>query len=463
MKNVKNKIYCALFGIIFALAVFSCVEPEPDTPEETDGEITIGVRILSLVVLRGGNAQCMATVTGTTNKDVTWSIDDENKHQDTEIKVNPANRQVMLYVAEDETLTTITIRASSKEDPNRSGAATVPVPVPEINGVEISLLEPWVVPWQNVVDVGPGGEIEFTAKAVGKDFSRDAITWLIDDNGKNTSTTITGTTFTDDGKVISQGQLKVASGEVLQSFKVQAFSKWDESKIGEVTVNVKEPTLKGAELTGPWGIAAGSSGKYKAIITGTGKVDQEVDWEILRMSYSIFRADHKDPLSPEEVAKYGLDPDYEYGTGNWGGDELNVRLGATGITVTKGGELTWAITWRNTGIKYDHGYIFEAVPIQYDPDTRAVTYNVCDELGGPTGEDLNTDYNWKTLDPFVSGTAMGGDGTFSVDGQEVYGAVIVSATPRADPSLKKEMEIEISYTGVMEPPTPSPVSLKLKQ
>jgi hypothetical protein len=468
---MKKKIYYALFGIIIALAIFSiaaCEEEIPDTPEVTDDDgITIGVRILSSYVLRGGNVQCIATVVGTTNKDVTWSIDEENKHQGTTITVNPVNRQVMLNVADDETLGTITIRAASKEDPNRSGTAKVPVPVPQINNVKISLLEPWVVPWANVVDVGLGGEIEFTAEAVGKDFSRDAITWLIEGEGKNAGTTITGITYKDNGIEISEGQLKVASGETLTSFKVQAFSRWDQSIIGEVTVNVREPTLKGVELTGPWGIAAGSSGKYKTIITGTGKVNQEVDWEIERMSYSIYRAAHDYAaekvdgvwvtVKPEDIDEDKFES--YFWTGNFGGNELNVRLGDT-MTVTNKllGTPARAITWRNTGEKGENGFIFEPIPIQYDPVTRAVTYNICDELGGPTGEDLNTELDPKTLDPFVSGTAMGGDGTFSVDGQEVYGAVKVTATPKAAPALKKEMEIEISYSGTMEPPTPSPVS-----
>jgi hypothetical protein len=415
-------------------------------------------------------------VKGTTNKSIKeWSIVEENKHVDTVITINEANGQVMLRVADDETLETITVRAVSKEDPEKSGTVKVTVPVPQINNVEISLLEPWVVPWLNVVDVGPGGEIEFTAKAVGKDFSRDAITWLIDGDGKNAGTTITDSTFTVDGTVISQGQLKVASGEILTSFKVQAYSRWDESKIGEVTVNVKEPVLLGANLNGPLGLAVGSGGKYKMIITGTGKVNQDVDWEIQRMSYSVHIGMHLDHLTPAQVTAHGLDPAGEYWRGNYGEYHLDVRFSDTGIIVTNKlhGDPMPAITWRNTGIIFsdpdegEKGFIFKEVPIEYVLNDRKIIFNNAHELytvieDEVTGveTDITAEYDWKTLNPFMPGTVIAEDGTLSVDGGEVWGTVKITATPIADPSLIKEMEIEISTNFVPSPP--QPVSLNLK-
>ena len=78
----------------------------------------------SPVVTRGGSQNFSATVTGTNNppQGVTWSIDQPDKHEQTTISASG-----VLTVASAETLTTLTVRATSTFNTMLSGIATVTV------------------------------------------------------------------------------------------------------------------------------------------------------------------------------------------------------------------------------------------------------------------------------------------------------------------------------------------------
>jgi hypothetical protein len=129
------------------------------------------------------------------------------------------NTSGLFQVASDETVASITIRATSTFDTGKSGTATVTVPQPTVSGVELS---PSVA-----VFVSPGGTRQFSATVKGTNSPSQTVDWTLVGNS-HTSTTISST-----------GSLSVASGETAESFKVRATSTADTNVYGEVTVRTK--------------------------------------------------------------------------------------------------------------------------------------------------------------------------------------------------------------------------------
>ena len=172
MKNILKR-HSVFLGITLAAVIVSLMAGCDNDPDDNTGpvappDITVEVRINSSSpnVLRGGIVTFLVAVKGTDNKNVTWSIDEGNKHQETKIYTN-AEGEICLSVSEDETLGTLTVRAVSEADPEKSGTVKVTIPAPTVEKIEISLPQPWVDPWQGKVDTGQGGETEFTVKVTG--------------------------------------------------------------------------------------------------------------------------------------------------------------------------------------------------------------------------------------------------------------------------------------------------------
>jgi len=415
------------FGIIAAIIVFflaGCDNDSNGNPPIIPPNITVTVRINSSDSLRRGEeVGCLAAVSGTDNKTVKWSIDEENRHQETKIYTNTEG-ETYLSVSEDETLETLTIRAVLEADPDKSGTCKVSILVPIVDKVEISLAEPWVVPWQGKVDTGLGGEIEFTVKVTGENFIRYAVTWSIDNTDKHENTTI---------NIDANGvaQLRVAPTETLTSFKVQAVSKWDTSKIGEVTVTVKEPTVTGVVIFDQDGkvvpdgsitkpskqIKTSSSESFRAIVTGTGKVDQNVTWEIERLTYII------------------TIPIIEYHNNEWVGG-----FGDTELEIDLDSDTSGIYTWFNTDVPSANGFstIYEKRFIEHTPGSKIVKiWNI--SSGGENEQ--------KTLVPITGTTEIDETGKFIVDGLETFGKFRLTAVLTADTTMKKEVFIQIDTSS----------------
>jgi hypothetical protein len=438
MKNILCR-RSVFFGITIAVVIVSLMAGCNNDSDDNNGsvvppEITVEVRINSSSpnVLRGGKVTFLVAVKGTDNKNVTWSIDEGSRHQETKIDINEEG-EICLSVSEDETLGTLTIRAVLEADPDKSGTCKVIIPVPTVEKVEISLQQPWVVPWQGKVDVGKDGKVEFTAKVIGKDFIREAITWSIDNKNKNENTVIT---VDDNGAA----QLHVAQDEALASFKVQAVSKWDNGKTGEVTVTVKEPSVTGLVIYDQDGkvvpngtiskpskqIKTSDSESFLAIVTGTGKVNQNVTWEIERLTYIIMR-----PIIHENK-------DHEL-VGGYGEEELEIDLT---------GDTSDVYTWFNTDVPSTDGYstIYEKKLIERISGSKEVKIWNIDSAG---------DNEQITLVPVTGETKIDETGKFTVDGQERFGKFKLTAVSTADTAIKKEAVVQIdtsSQIGIEPPP-----------
>ncbi|MDR2701545.1 MAG: hypothetical protein LBB72_03855 [Spirochaetaceae bacterium] len=428
MRNIFEPVF---FRIALAAAIVSVMAgcdngPGDVIPPDEPAAITVQVRLNSSdpKVLRGGEVTFLVSVKGTTDKAVTWSIDEEGKHRDTRIHTN-AEGVAYLFVAENEALETLTVRATSNTDPDKSGTVTVIIPIPFVDKVEISLREPWVIPWQEKVDVGPGGTIEFTAKVIGKDFISDAInaiTWSIDNADKSEATTIT----IDNNGV---AQLRVAQNETLASFKVQAVSKWDADKIGEVTVTVKEPTVTGvvifdqrgnnitSDLKNPRKIKTADSESFRAVVTGTGKIDQAVTWKIERLTYLISLLD----IRPNDKGEY---------LSGWGSLDLEIDLDD---------ETAEYNTWYWTGEETDNYFlIYEPKPVERIPGSREIKVWFTDDAG---------ENEQKTLKPAAGTTGIDQDGKLTVNGQELFGKFRLTVVSSANSTVKKEIIIQVDSSS----------------
>jgi hypothetical protein len=434
MKNIFKRSRFGITAVIIVFLLAGCENDPDDNPDPViPPDITVEVRISSSStdVLRGEEVAFLASVKGTDNRTVAWSIDEADKHQETKIFTNERG-ETYLSVSEDETIGTLTVRATSNADPEKSGSVTVTIPVPIVDKVEISLAEPWVVPWQGRIDAGPGGEVEFTVKVTGKDFIREAVTWSIDNAGKQANTTI---------NVDANGvaQLRVAQTETLASFKVQAVSKWDAGKIGEVTVTVKEPDVTGMVIIDQDGkvvpggsittparqIKTASSESFRALVTGTGKVDQNVTWKIERLSYII------------SILDIRLDKNNKYSEA-WGSTSLEIIIDGNEITGN---------TWYYDGEETDDGFlIYISKPIEFDPESGGIKIWDTDGFG---------ENELKILKPVTGTTEIDATGKFTVDALETFGKFRLTAVSTADTTIKKEVVVQIdtsSEIGIEPPP-----------
>jgi endo-1,4-beta-xylanase len=122
---MKNKIKLSgiiTLAVIISLITAGCLKNEPEEEEEPVTSVTIGPANASIT--KGATRHFTAKVDGPDNpaQTVTWSIDQTDKNAGTTI-----NASGLLTIAADETLTSLTVRATSTVDTAKSGTATVAV------------------------------------------------------------------------------------------------------------------------------------------------------------------------------------------------------------------------------------------------------------------------------------------------------------------------------------------------
>jgi len=214
MKNTLK-----LFGIVAVAAIigFSMTGCQTDTPEPTVTGVTVHGHS-SVTVEKGGTHTFTATVAGSNSppQTVTWAIVQTNTHAQTTINANTG----VLSVALAETLTTLTVLATSTFNTAISGAATVNIPQPTVTGVEID--------GPSSIALTRGGTHTFTATVAGANDPPQTVTWQITQENRHPWTTINADT----------GVLSVAIAETLTSLTVQATSMLDPARNGTATVTV---------------------------------------------------------------------------------------------------------------------------------------------------------------------------------------------------------------------------------
>jgi hypothetical protein len=249
------------FGIVLTaclvLALLGCKSPtSPSVPTVS----SVVVSPASATVHKGGTQQFTAIVNGTNSpaQTVTWTV--EGGGDGTSIATNG-----MLTVAANETATSLTVRATSTADKNKSGIATVTVTgdmsLPTVTGVTVSPLS---------ASVAKGGGQQFNATVTGTNSPAQTVTWKVEGG-------VAGTTIT------TAGLLSVALNETASSLTVRATSTVDDTKSGIATVTVtSDPVTVTSVTVSPLSanVAKGGGQQFNATVTGTNSPAQTVTWSV---------------------------------------------------------------------------------------------------------------------------------------------------------------------------------------
>jgi len=209
-------------------------------------------------VARGGTQSFTAAVSGPKSppQTVTWSIDEAGRHAQTTINASGG-----LSVAADESLTMLTVRATSTFDTSVSGMATVTVPIPVVTGVTVS---------PSSDSVARGGTQNFAATVLGANSPPQTVTWTIDEAGRHAQTTIN-----------ASGVLSVAADESLGTLTVRATSTFDTSVSGTASVNVPIPVVTGVTVSpATASVIRGRTQTFTATVLGANSPPQTVTWTI---------------------------------------------------------------------------------------------------------------------------------------------------------------------------------------
>jgi len=203
------------------------------TATVTVPEVSITIQPEDITLDQGAVHQFSATLTGTVNKNITWSLDPEDGGTITDGGLYTAPNAAGTY----------TVIATSVADPTRSAEATVTVPEVEIS----------VTP--DEISLDQGGTHQFTFSITGAD-------------NKNVTWSATGGTITLDGLYTAPN----AAG----TYYVTATSVQNPARADQAVVHVPEVSItiepSSAELT-RW---PGKTCEFTVTVTGT--VDTRVEW-----------------------------------------------------------------------------------------------------------------------------------------------------------------------------------------
>jgi formylglycine-generating enzyme required for sulfatase activity len=333
------------------------------------GEATVtGVSVspASAAVAKGGTGQFRATVTGDGNpvQGVNWEVEGVAKAG---TAINAAG---LLTVAGDEEAGSLTVRATSKidPDPGKSGTAAVTVSgTVTVTGVTVSPAS---------VTVVKNGTEQFSAAVSGPGNPAQGVTWTVAGAAK-TGTTISGS-----------GLLTVAADETAASFTVKATSTADGSMSGTATVRVRSnfTTTQYRDMVALAGGTVTGSDSYAS--------DMSQDWY-----KGVFIKDRTVTLSGFKIAAYETTYElwkevYDWATagargagtytfanaGRQGGDGSTGPVGTDKHPVT---EINWrdAIIWCNAYSEMDGKEPVYYTDINYTTVLRKSTND-----SGPTTE-----------------------------------------------------------------------------
>jgi hypothetical protein len=264
-------------------------------------------------VAKGGTKAFTATVGGTNgpSQAVTWSIETEEYHENTEI-----SETGVLTVSEEEAAASLTVRATSTSNSEKYGEVTVTI-TEASSGVTSVTIE------GGNVSVNQGGTVDFVVTVEGTNNPAQTVTWSIVETTHHTDTTID-----------NAGHLAIDAAESATTLTIRATSTVDTSKYGDVTVTVTTggstaATVTSVGVSGDASVAQGqSSAAFTAKVGGINSPAQTVTWSIVGSHHTAtsISTDGVLTVSGEETAA-----------------SLTVRATSTANT-TKYGEVTVTVT-----------------------------------------------------------------------------------------------------------------------
>jgi len=207
-----------------------------------------------ITVARGGTQLFTVTVNGsnTPPQTVNWTVSGG-------ITATIISQEGLLTIANNETNSTLTVRATSIYDTSKSGTATVNVVTPTIYSVEID-------PPSTTLAVGVSQL--FVATVSGTNYPPQSVYWIVT-GGVDTTT------------IGQDGVLTVSNIETNGTLTVRATSTYDASKSGTATITVLIPVISTVDVDPPTvTVARGDSQQFTAMVIGTNFPPQSVTWTV---------------------------------------------------------------------------------------------------------------------------------------------------------------------------------------
>jgi len=209
----------------------------------------------SVSVLRGETQEFSAVVNGTNSppQTVTWSIPTSH-HTNTTINATTG----LLTISTSETMTTLTVRATSTYNTSIYGNATVTVSS-GVTGVAVT---------PPTATVAKGATQQFNASVNGEGDLPQDVTWTR--TGNNSSNTT----------ISSAGLLSVASNETATTITVKATSTYDTTYFGEATVTVVSGVTSVVVSPSTISVPKGQQHTFTAVVNGNPPPPQTVTWSV---------------------------------------------------------------------------------------------------------------------------------------------------------------------------------------
>ncbi|MCL2294671.1 MAG: SUMF1/EgtB/PvdO family nonheme iron enzyme [Spirochaetes bacterium] len=264
MKN-KAKCFLGLVAIAAIIALIAaCANPAgpSDHYDLMTTTLVTGVIVTGKsYVLVGTSKEFTAIVHGTGNppQGVTWTLEGHSHEETTLSGIG------VLFVHEDETAGTLTVRAASIHTPARYGTATVtviddPAQMPTVTGVTVN---------PSTATVNRGGSQTFTAQVDGANNPQQDVTWAVESG-------VAGTIINN-----ASGLLTVAANETAVSLTVRATSMLDTTISGTAVVTVPQPTVTGVTINpSTAAVNRGGNQTFTATVAGDNNPPQDVTWTV---------------------------------------------------------------------------------------------------------------------------------------------------------------------------------------
>jgi hypothetical protein len=255
MKALKSRFVCWLFVLLALSSALVSTSCGGGAAPQQQQEVSVTISPTSANVTVNGTQQFTATVTGTNNTSVTWSVNNVTGGNSTVGTISASG----LYTAPAAVPSppTVTVTATSVADPTKSASASVTILPPPVS-VTIS-------PTSANVDVN--GMQQFTATVTGS--SNTNVTWSV--NGVQGGNTTVGT--------VSTSGLYTAPATVPSppTVTVTATSVADPTKSASANVTI----LSGVSVTiSPTSANVDVNGTQQFTATVTGSSNTNVTWSV---------------------------------------------------------------------------------------------------------------------------------------------------------------------------------------
>jgi hypothetical protein len=358
------------------------------------------------VVVIGGNTQLSAAVIGKNDpaQTVTWSIETDDTNAGTTVDANGK-----LTVAAEETLRTLTVKATSTEDAEKSGTVIVSIyPEDELPTVTSVTVNP------SNQNVARGGNYTFEAEVEGENNPILTVDWSIATGDINAGTTIDEDT----------GKLTIALAEELDELTIRATSTVNAEEYGEAIVTITGLLVQSVTITPQsQSVARGNDFTFEAEVSGKNTEDETVTWSIVETTKNTGTTIDEDTGTLTVAVREEL-------------DELTVRAESTtdntkfdDAIVTVTGALVQSVTvhFGKENVGKGNSVSFHASVEGKNDPSQNVEWEIVESVNAETA--IN-----DCINPFT-GELVPLTKMLTVAKEESRGSITVKATSTVDPTI----------------------------